>query len=113
MAKLYSNENFPFPTVVELRRLGHDVLTVSEAGRAEQAIPDDEVLAFAIAQERAVLTINRKHFIALHRNSPRHAGIIVCTLDADFIGQAQRVDLTLRENADLRGQLLRVNRPQQ
>ena len=113
MAKLYSNENFPFPAVVELRRLGHDVLTVSEAGKAEQAIPDEEVLAFATEQERAVLTINRKHFVALHRLSPHHAGIIVCTLDADFVGQAQRIDLTLRENADLRGQLLRVNRPQQ
>lgn len=24
MARLYSNENFPFPAVEELRRLGHD-----------------------------------------------------------------------------------------
>lgn len=80
MARLYSNENFPFPAVAELRRLRHDVLTVLEAGKAEQAVQDDEVLAFALQQERAVLTINRKHFIALHRTSPTHAGIIVCTL---------------------------------
>ena len=113
MAKLYSNENFPLPAVVELRRLGHDVLTVAEAGKAEQAIPDDEVLAFATEQERAVLTINRKHFIALHRTSPDHAGIIVCTLDADFIGQAKRIDAALQETAELKGQLIRVNRPQQ
>ena len=26
MARFYANENFPLPTVEELRRLGHDVL---------------------------------------------------------------------------------------
>lgn len=113
MAQLYSNENFPFPVVIELRRLGHDVLTVLEAGKAEQAIQDDEVLAFAKEQERAVLIINRKHFIALHRSEPNHAGIIVCTFDADFTGQAERIDAALRECSDINGQLIRVNRPPQ
>jgi len=28
MARLYSNENFPFPAVEELRCLGHDVMTI-------------------------------------------------------------------------------------
>jgi hypothetical protein len=32
MARLYSNENFPLPVVEKLRALGHDVLTVQEAG---------------------------------------------------------------------------------
>jgi len=36
MARLYSNENFPLPVVEELRRLGHDVLTIQETGKAEQ-----------------------------------------------------------------------------
>ena len=34
MARFYSNENFPKRVVEELRRLGHDVLTSYEAGRA-------------------------------------------------------------------------------
>lgn len=110
MARLYSNENFPFPGIVELRRLGHDVLTVLEAGKAEQAIEDSEVLAFATEQKRAVLTINRKHFIALHRSQPPHAGIIVYTFDADFIGQAARIDVALENMSSLNGQLIRVNR---
>ena len=38
MAKLYANENFPFPVVEELRKLGHDVLTVQESGKAGQAL---------------------------------------------------------------------------
>ncbi|OAD19383.1 hypothetical protein THIOM_004984 [Candidatus Thiomargarita nelsonii] len=43
------------------------------------------------AQGRAVLTINRKHFIRLHRLQPEHAGIIVCTFDPNFVGQARRI----------------------
>ena len=40
MAGLYSNENFPLPVVERLRALGHDVLTLQEAGKADQALPD-------------------------------------------------------------------------
>jgi hypothetical protein len=45
--RFYAGENFPFPVVEELRRLGHDVLTMYEDGSANQSIPDDEVLALA------------------------------------------------------------------
>ena len=38
MAQLYANENFPLPVVEGLRRLGHDVLTSLEAGKAGQSI---------------------------------------------------------------------------
>jgi hypothetical protein len=34
---LYADENFPLRVVEELRRLGHDVLTASEDGRANQS----------------------------------------------------------------------------
>lgn len=40
MARLYANENFPFLVVAELRRLGHDVVTVRETGKANRATPD-------------------------------------------------------------------------
>jgi hypothetical protein len=52
MASLYSIENFPKRVVEALRQLGHDVLTSYEAGRANQKIPDDEVLVFATDQHR-------------------------------------------------------------
>ena len=110
MARLYSNENFPQQAVSELRGLGHDVLTVLEAGRANQAIPDEAVLAFAVDEQRAVLTLNRKHFIRLHQLSANHAGIIVCTFDADFIGQARRIDSAIKALDGLQGRLLKVNR---
>jgi predicted nuclease of predicted toxin-antitoxin system len=111
LARLYADENFPLPVVLELRRLGHDVITAQEAGRADQSIPDEEVLAFAAAQTRAVLTLNRKHFIRLHREQPEHGGIIVCTYDPNFNFQAGRIDAALQEQGEPAGRLLRVNRP--
>jgi hypothetical protein len=111
MAAIYANENFPLPVVEQLRRLGHDVLTSQEAGNAGRAVPDDEVLAFAVAQGRVLVTINRKHFIRLHRESPSHVGIIVCTYDPDFVGQAARVAAAIAAQPEIAGQLLRVNRP--
>lgn len=111
MARLYSNENFPLPVVEKLRALGHDVLTLQEAGKADQAQPDDAVLKFAAGETRAVLTLNRRHFIRLHRENPTHAGIIVCTVDPDFAGQAERIHKAIGAPSSLNGQLIRVNRP--
>ena len=111
MTRLYSNENFPLPAVEKLRALGHDVLTIQETGKADQAMPDAEVLKFATKETRAVLTLNRRHFIRLHRENPQHAGIIVCTVDTDFAGQAERIHQAIGDQASLTGQLIRVNRP--
>lgn len=111
MARLYANENFAFPVVLELRRLGHDVLTTQDAGKSEQSIPDEDVLQFAVEQDRAVLTLNRKHFIRLHRLMPDHQGIIVRTYDSNFVGQARRINAAIQEQSTLTGRLLRVSRP--
>ncbi len=111
MARLYSNENFPLPVVEELRRLDHDVLTIQETGRAGKAMPDEQVLAFASGEGRALLTLNRRHFVRLHNQGAAHAGIIACILDTDFDGQARRVHDAIRETGNLEGQLIRVNRP--
>ncbi|OWK38937.1 DUF5615 family PIN-like protein [Fimbriiglobus ruber] len=112
MTRLYANENFPFPVVEALRALGHDVTTTQDAGRAGQAIPDDEVLRYAVGEDRAVLTLNRRHFIALHDPAnPTHAGIVVCTFDADFVRQAARIHEAVTQAGDLAGKLIRINRP--
>ncbi len=111
MARFYANENFPLPVVLELRRLGHDTLTIQETGKAGQRVTDEQVLAFATGEGRAVLTINRKHFIRLHRERPQHAGIIVCTFDPDFAGQAGRIHAAVAAMPGIAAQLIRVNRP--
>lgn len=111
MARLYANENFPLPVVEELRRLGHDVLTMQEAGQAGQSMPDETVLTFAKMEGRALLSLNRKHFIRLHVINPDHAGIVVCSFDSDFAGMAQRVHEIIKSISQLSGQLFRINRP--
>jgi hypothetical protein len=111
MAKLYADENFPLPVVEELRRLGHDVVTIQDTGKGQQGVSDETVLELAIAEQRAVLTINRKHFIRIHHLQPKHAGIIVCTFDPNFVGQARRIHEAIELQVSLLGQLIRVNRP--
>ncbi|MGA7934071.1 MAG: DUF5615 family PIN-like protein [Kovacikia sp.] len=97
MARLYADEQYPSPVVEYLRILGHDVLTVQEAGRANQKIADPDVLAFATNDNRTVVTQNRKDFIRLHSLQPEHAGIIVCTNDRDWQALANRTDAAIRD----------------
>jgi hypothetical protein len=111
MARLYANENFPYPVVEELRLLGHDVLTIQETGQSGRAMPDEDVLSFAHAEGRIVLTLNRRHFIRLHDDGAEHSGIVACTFDPDFGSQAQRVHNRVEQESDWTGKLIRVNRP--
>ena len=113
MAALYSNENFPLGIVEQLRQLGHDVLTAQEAGNAGRGVPDDEVLRFSTAQQRAVITHNRRHFFRLDRETGgQHGGIIACTYDPDEARQASLIDQALNNSGgELAGKVLRVYRP--
>ena len=110
MARLYTNENFPLPAVLHLRQLGHNVLTSYEADQANQAIPDDKVLEFATSQSRALVTLNRKHFIPMHKIVSRHEGIIVCVFDSNFKALAENVHLAIEANEPIAGKLIRVKR---
>ncbi|MFZ4558077.1 MAG: DUF5615 family PIN-like protein, partial [Pseudanabaena sp.] len=94
MARFYTDEQFPLPVVKILRTLGHDILTVQEANKAEQKIPDNEVLAYAISLERAVLTLDRHDFIRLHKQNPQHQGIVICKSSSDWEQMAQKIHET-------------------
>ncbi|MEY3302061.1 MAG: DUF5615 family PIN-like protein [Pseudanabaena sp.] len=111
MARLYADEQFPRAVSQLLRNMGHDVLTVQEAGNANLGIPDDQVLAFAISNNRAVVTINRLDFIKLHRSSSKHFGIIVSTNDSDRPRMATRINEAIATQESLQGKLIRVVRP--
>ena len=113
MARLYADEQFPRRIVEFLRAFGHDVLTVQEAGKANQKIPDQEVLDFATSENRAVLTLNRKDFFRLHRLSSEHSGIIACKDDVDKESMAIRIHQAISLEESLRGKVIRVNRPAQ
>lgn len=110
MASLYSNENFPRSAVLELRSLGHDVVTSLEAGQANQGISDDAVVQYANAAERIVVTLNRKDFINIHRTRSDHMGIIVCKVDPDSVALANRIHHALLEHNPAQGKLIRVNK---
>jgi predicted nuclease of predicted toxin-antitoxin system len=111
MALLYADENFPIPVVEELRRLGHDVLTIFQDGKGNQQYPDVAVLQDASSYGRAILTLNRKHFRRLHEKNAVHAGMILCTYDSDFLGQAQRIHMAIATQETLSKSAIYVNRP--
>ncbi len=110
MAKLYADENFNAHAVVELQNLGHDVLTALQAGQANKKTPDDQVLAFAVSLQRAVLT-HDTDYPKLHRKNPIHCGIVFCTDDVDFAALAQRIHQALMANPRLDNKLIRVPKP--
>lgn len=98
-------------TVEELRRLGHEVLTSYESGQGGRAIPDEAILAFARTEGRIMPTLNRKHFVHLHKTHADHADNIVYTFDPDFRALAQRIHKALQAQPQMTGQLVRINRP--
>lgn len=109
--RFYADENFPLAVVVELRRLGHDVITAFEDGRANKAVSDEKVLARSAKLDRILLTINRRDFIRLHNAGREHSGMILCTFDADFEGQARRIHAECEGFDNLKQKAVRVNRP--
>jgi predicted nuclease of predicted toxin-antitoxin system len=109
--RLLADENFPFPVVEALRSFGHDVLTLSDLGKAGHALTDDAVLKLASDDARAVVTLNRKHFVRLHQLNSDHCGIVVCSFDLNFDRQAERIQAAIDAQSSLLGHLLRINRP--
>jgi hypothetical protein len=105
---LYADEDFPHPTVRELRRLGHDVVTVQEDGRIRT--PDPDILARAHALGRAVLTYNRRDYERLHRQGVMHSGILSAKPDLDHLALAARIHVALVAQT-LGRWCVRVNRP--
>jgi hypothetical protein len=91
--RLYADEDFPLPAVEELRRLGHDVMTAHEDGRAGARDPD--LLARAHGLGRAILTHNRRHYERLHKQGDLHSGILSASQDRDHAGLARRADAAL------------------
>ena len=90
---------------------GGEYVKVQEAAKADQSIPDEEVLTFAISQERSILTINRDDFIRLHRRDDKHFGIIVCTNNRNWEQFAARIHEAVTAEESLKGKLIRVVRP--
>src|SRR5438309_6622484 len=104
----YADEDFALPVVIELRRLGHDVVTAPQDGLGSAA--DIDILARAHSSSRVALTHNRRHFERLHKQGHPHSGIVSCTHDDDFFALAARVHRAASALSPGRW-YLRVNRP--
>ena len=94
-----ANENFPYAVVRQLRSLGHDTLTIAEAGNAGQRISDKAMLAYATQAKCAVLTINRRDFVRLHRQgTSRTTGLSApaCTSMGVSMGRSRWLRSTTR-----------------
>lgn len=110
MARLLADEDFPKPTVDALRAQGREVVTVQELKLC--GLRDREILESATARGRALISHNRKDFRLLHQQTQgRHAGIVVCTRDADFLTLAERISSALASENALEGRLIQVRRP--
>lgn len=110
MARLLADEDFPMPVVKKLRQLGHDVWSVVESDKAGTRWPDEEVFHEAQRQGRVLLTMNRRHFLTLHRSHPRHNGMMLCTQNPDSERFANCVHEALLRSAP-QDQCLRIYRP--
>jgi hypothetical protein len=91
---LLTDEQFPDVATFYFRKLGHDVmrvrdLSVSKAGDGQS---DAAVLAEAVSRGRTVVTENCSDFIALHKKSNRHKGIIGSKQFSDLKKQAKQID---------------------
>jgi len=114
MTEFYSNENFPQDLVNALKCLDHEVLTSYEAGQANQGISDEDVLKFAHARSKVIITLNREDFIDLHRKGQEHSGIMICKEDRDYQGQALKIhEFILTDNQSLKGRLIRIKKQNQ
>jgi predicted nuclease of predicted toxin-antitoxin system len=76
--RFLANENITATVIEELRRRGHDLLSVKESMRAAQ---DDEILARAQAEERIVIT-HDKDFgeLAFRSKLPASCGVVLFRL---------------------------------
>ena len=107
---LFADENFPFPTVIHLREKGYNILTLQDIRQDGIGLSDEKILQIARHHQRAILTINRKDFIRLHKDNSSHYGIIVCKLDIDFSRLAKNIDMEIKDMSSLVGVLVKINR---
>jgi hypothetical protein len=104
--KLLLDEMYPALIAEELRRRGHDVISVHAVPGG--GTPDEEVFEFARAEERAVVTENVSDFRPLAEGvlaaAEHHAGVVFATEKrwprSDPGGLINALDELLKASAD-------------
>jgi len=75
--KLLADERVEVQTVEELRRQGHDILSIEEGA---QGISDEWVLATATSEHRILLTADKDFGELVHRLGRATAGVVLLRL---------------------------------
>lgn len=110
--KLHLNEHLSWHLADQLRRYGFDVTSTVEQGMIEE---DDEAqFAFAVSQQRAIVTINHKDFVPLHERyvskGVDHWGIILSTEESVQVYRRRLLRLLNAMSAeDLKNQIKWLN----
>lgn len=92
--RFHLDENVDPAVADGLRRRGIDVTTSQERGLLEA--PDDQQLAFALA-ERRVLVTHDEDFLAKVKAGARYAGVAYCHPQVRSIGQIIAALLLMRD----------------
>ena len=92
---IFTDEHVHAGLAAALRQLGYDAVSCQEAGRHLQGISDDDQLAYAAQEGRAILTNNFTDFEDADRRwkaaNRRHAGIIIYSRSPTFSALLRRV----------------------
>ena len=84
--------------VKSLRSAGHDTSSVRDR---DPRLPDDEVLAWALAEQRIVVTMDKDFGELVFRNGLPHAGVLLLRLDdADSGTKVRVVELIVKNIGD-------------
>ncbi|MBM4080512.1 MAG: hypothetical protein FJ272_06050 [Planctomycetes bacterium] len=79
--RLYLNEHLSPRLAIQLRRYGFDAISSQDAKKLSEA--DEDQLAFAASEQRALVTFNASDFARLHdgylAEGKEHWGIILST----------------------------------
>jgi uncharacterized protein (DUF433 family) len=78
-----------------LRAMGHDATPTARCPTTR--------CSRSRGQQRAVLTLNRRHFVRLHSERPGHSGIVRVPSIPDFKRQARRIDAAVAPLPSLAG----------
>lgn len=108
MKGFLADENLPLPVVISLRLKGMNLTTVREA--CLEGKPDNEVLEYALKHDLAIITMDRRDFKRLHHSGFAHKGILGVRFYPDFPEMAEAIFQAVRDQDNLDGTYIPVNR---